>query len=38
MTTNPARSKWRAIRLATIAAMYVSESWTRFLPLQRESD
>jgi hypothetical protein len=33
MTTNPARSKCRTIRLATIAAIYVSESWTRFLPL-----
>jgi hypothetical protein len=33
MTTNPARSKCRTIRFATIAAMYISESCTRFLPL-----
>jgi hypothetical protein len=33
MTTNPARSKCLTTRSATIAAMYLSESWTGFLPL-----
>jgi hypothetical protein len=38
MTTNPARSKCRTIRSATIAAMYVSESWTRFLSLNSRAN